>query len=93
MKKLNEEMNISEIERQSDDLADMLYESIKINGEIDEGILGKLVGGAAGFLVGPAIGKTIARVLGVKSGLLYDLLTSKLVTTALGISIAKSVSK
>lgn len=57
---------------------------------IDEGFIGRLVGGAAGFLVGPTIGKIIARALGVEKGILYDLFTSRLVSAALGSAIAKS---
>jgi len=58
--------------------------------EIDEGFLGALVGGAAGLLIGPAIGKAICRVLGIdEKGHLGKLMTSRLVTTALGITIGK----
>lgn len=59
--------------------------------KIDEGFLTKLVGGAAGFIVGPTVGKIIARALGIEKGILYDMFTSKLVTTALGLAIAKSI--
>lgn len=59
------------------------------NGELDEGFLGKLVGGVAGFLVGPTIGKIIARTLGVEKGVLYDMFTSRIVSAALGVALAK----
>lgn len=55
--------------------------------EIDEGIIGGLLGGAAGALVGPALGKAICKALGIEKGILYDTLTSRLVTAALGASI------
>lgn len=58
-------------------------------GELEEGFLGRLAGGAAGFIIGPSIGKVIARALGMKSGVMYDLLTSRLVSAALGAAIAK----
>jgi len=61
-----------------------------ING-IDEGILASIIGGAAGFLAGPALGKIIANALGVERGILYDMLTSRLVTTALGAAIGKNI--
>jgi hypothetical protein len=55
---------------------------------VDEGFLSKLIGGAAGFIVGPTIGRVVARALGIEKGVLYDMLTSRLVTTALGAAIA-----
>jgi len=91
MKKISELENLNESALISD-LGDMVYENLVENDfiRIDEGLLKSIIGGAAGYLIGPVIGKAIARVLGVERGLLYDLLTSKLVTTALGIQIGKS---
>lgn len=60
---------------------------------LDEGFLGRLVGGAAGFLVGPTIGRIIANALGVEKGILFDMFTSRLVSAALGSAIAKSFEK
>lgn len=60
---------------------------------IDEGLLGRIVGGTAGFLVGPTIGKVIAKALGVEKGILFDMFTSRLVSAALGAAIAKSFEK
>jgi hypothetical protein len=57
--------------------------------ELDEGILGKIFGGVAGFLLGPAIGKIIANALGIEKGIVYDMLTSRLATTALGAALGK----
>ncbi len=57
------------------------------NERVDEGFLG----GAIGFLTGPMIGKIVARALGVREGVLYDLLTSRLVSTALGSAIQKAI--
>lgn len=58
--------------------------------EIDEGFLGALVGGAAGALAGPSIGRAICRALGIsEEGTLGKLLTSRLVTTAIGIALGK----
>src|ERR1035437_62534 len=50
--------------------------------QLDEAFFGKVLGGVAGFLVGPMIGKIIANCLGVEKGVLYDLFTSRLVSTA-----------
>lgn len=57
--------------------------------ELDEGTLSSIVGGVAGFLAGPALGKAIAKALGIEKGIMYDMLTSRLVTAALGASIFK----
>jgi len=61
--------------------------------KMDEGILGTLVGGLAGFFIGPSIGKLIARALGVTKGILFDMFNSKLVGTALGVAIMKNFRK
>lgn len=60
--------------------------------ELDEGILGSILGGLAGFIVGPAIGKVIANALGIEKGIIYDMLTSRLVSAALGSAITKYTS-
>lgn len=69
---------------------DILVEKL-VNGEpIEEGFLGGLVGGVAGAIAGPAIGRAICTVLGIKEdGPLGKLLTSRLVTTAMGITLGK----
>jgi uncharacterized protein YcfJ len=68
----------------------MIVEKLNKGEEIDEGLLGSIVGGAAGFLIGPAIGKAMCTALGIKEdGVLGKLLTSRLVTTAMGIAIGK----
>lgn len=72
-----------------------IYENEGIEGiiNIDEGLLSKIIGGAAGFVIGPSVGKIIARALGVQKGLLYDMLTSRLVGTALGSALSKAIKK
>ena len=60
---------------------------------MDEGFLGKLIGGVSGFLLGPTIGKIIANALGVEKGVLYDMFTSRLVNTALGSAIGKYMTQ
>ena len=77
--------------------AERIYKEIAIfvneNGiqNLDEGILGRIVGGIAGFVVGPAIGRIVANALGIERGILYDMLTSRIVSAALGSSIAKNM--
>jgi len=70
-----------------------LKEYIQANGieNVDEGILGRIIGGVAGFVIGPAIGKIIANALGIERGIIYDMFTSRLVSAALGSSIAKNL--
>jgi len=65
-------------------------EKVNNGEEIDEGFLSGLVGGTAGALVGPAIGKAICKALGIdEKGTLGKLLTSRLVTTAIGVALGK----
>lgn len=69
---------------------DELVEKLEKGETIDEGVLGALIGGATGALVGPAIGKAICKVLGIdEKGNLGKLLTSRLVTTAIGATLGK----
>ena len=67
---------------------------IKENGinNLDEGILGKIVGGLTGFIIGPAVGKIVANALGIEKGILYDMFTSRLVSAALGSTLAKNLA-
>ena len=68
----------------------IILEKLKNGETIDEGLLGAIIGGAAGALAGPAIGKAICSVLGINlDGALGKLLTSRLVTTAMGIALGK----
>jgi hypothetical protein len=66
------------------------YGETKIR-DIDEGILGRVLGGIAGFAVGPSVGKVIANALGIDKGIIYDMLTSRLVGAALGSAITKYI--
>ena len=68
----------------------IILEKLNNGEEIDEGFFSGLVGGTVGALVGPAIGKAICSCLGVDpKGVLGTLLTSRLVTTALGVALGK----
>lgn len=55
--------------------------------ELAEGLLGSI----AGFIMGPAIGKVIANALGIEKGILFDMLTSRLVSAALGSAIQNNM--
>ena len=58
------------------------------NNEINEGLLGSVLGGLGGLAFGKSIGKIIARVLGIKeTSPLYNVLTSRLVGTAIGAAV------
>ena len=73
---LNESQMI-EVENASKQIAELIK-----NGEIDEGVIGSLIGGLTGVTIGPSIGKAICKALGIERGLLYDLFTSRIFTTA-----------
>jgi uncharacterized membrane protein YeaQ/YmgE (transglycosylase-associated protein family) len=85
MKKISEDVNqvvlnesqMIEVENTSEQIAELIK-----NGEIDEGVIGSLIGGLTGATIGPSIGKAICKALGIEKGLLYDLLTSRIFTTA-----------
>lgn len=58
----------------------------------NEGFFGSIFGGLAGFALGKTVGKMIAKVLGIApKGVMYDLLTSRLVGAALGVALGKKV--
>jgi hypothetical protein len=89
-----------ELEAKVDEAVDsFLNEYRDGNGDLDlerfneemtnEGLFGSIVGGLTGFALGKSMGKMIAKVLGIDKGVLYDLLTSRLVGTALGATIGK----
>ena len=60
-------------------------EDVPLEDVLDEGIFGALVGGALSATVGQTIMKSICKVLGIsESGVLGNLLTSKVVLAALG---------
>ncbi|MFA5153525.1 MAG: hypothetical protein WC554_13255 [Clostridia bacterium] len=68
----------------------LLVEKLKNNEEIDEGFLSGLLVGAGSALVGPAIMRSICKVLGIQeNGVLFKLLTSKLVLASIGYTVAK----
>ena len=65
-----------------------IVEKLEKGEPIDESLLGGLLGGTVGFLAGPAIGKAICKALGIdENGTFGKLLTSRLVTTAIGAAL------
>ncbi len=58
---------------------------------INESILGRALGGVAGFALGPKVGKIIAKVLGITKGPLYNVLTSRIVSAALAQELTKNL--
>jgi len=82
----NEELKVNEEAYKT--LIEYIEQGKDLN-ELDEGVFGAIFGGLAGVTVGPWLGKAICKCLGIDKGLLYDVFTSRLFTTALGVTIGK----
>lgn len=79
MKKFSDYYELDE--NKINETSEKIYQLIKENKEIDEGLFGTIVGGLTGATIGPAIGRAICKALGINSGMLYNLFTSRLFTT------------
>ena len=80
---INDEIQLNESEeRMINEAAEIIAEKIKNGETVDEGLFGSVVGGLTGASIGPAIGRAICKALGITGGLLYDLLNSRMFTTA-----------
>ena len=78
----NDDIQLNESEEKMvNEAAEIIAEKIKNGEELDEGILGSVVGGLTGATIGPALGRAICKALGITGGLLYDLFTSRLFTS------------
>lgn len=77
------------IECKSDELAQMILEGQEIN----EGLFSTLLGGLAGVTIGATVMKAVCKALGLEKGMIYDLLTSKLVCGIAGAAIANNLGK
>jgi uncharacterized membrane protein YeaQ/YmgE (transglycosylase-associated protein family) len=77
------------IESKSDEIA----KALKEGQEIDEGFFSTVLGGLAGVTAGASIMKAVCKALGLEKGLVYDLLTSKLVCGIAGAAIANNIAK
>ena len=80
---LNDEIQLNESEeRMINEAAEKIAEKIKNGESVDEGLFGSVVGGLTGAAMGPAIGRAICKALGITGGLLYNLLNSRVFTSA-----------
>ena len=84
------------VESLSDKIVEMIKEGKStddiLNGDLDEGLLGGIVGGVAGdehcvarlqgVAIGPALGRAICKALGIEHGILYNFLNSKVFLAA-----------
>lgn len=78
------QQNINE-ELVYDNIIQKLTEAKEANLPIEEGLLGALTGGIIGMAIGPKVMKAICKILGVdERGQFGSLLTSRMMTTALG---------
>lgn len=77
------------IESKSDELSQMILEGQEIN----EGLFSTLLGGLAGVTIGATVMKAVCKALGLEKGMIYDLLTSKLVCGIAGAAIANNLGK
>lgn len=77
------------IESKSDELAQMILEGQEIN----EGFFSSLLGGLAGVTIGATVMKAVCKAIGLEKGMIYDLLTSKLVCGIAGTAIANNLGK
>lgn len=85
MLKLEKVVSINEEQQAYDDIINALNEAKENNIPLDEGIGKAILGAAAGVTIGPAIMKSVCKVLGIsETGALGNLMTSRLVLTALG---------
>ena len=75
---------------EAEKIYDEISSKLEKGEDLEEGFLSGLIGGGVGALAGPAIGRAICKALGIKEdGTLGKLLTSRLVTTAIGIALGK----
>lgn len=75
---------------EAEDVYKRILESIESGEDLDEGFMSGLIGGGIGAIAGPAVGRAICKALGInENGTLGKLLTSRLVTTAIGVALGK----
>jgi len=78
--------------KESEEMYQKLQEHFEKGGtwdNLDEGILGAIVGTITGATIGPKIGGWICSALGITKGLLWDLFNSRIFTTSVGLIAGK----
>ena len=84
---INTETTVKE-ELSYDDVITKLQEAKDNNIPIEEGLVGAIIGGVTGAALGPKVMKAICKALGInESGPLGNLMTSRLILTAVGTSV------
>lgn len=91
-----EDIKIELTETQKQIIIDLLINPELVNESrlelLDEGIFGSILGGIGGLALGKSIGKLLANTLGIKEkSPLYNVLTSRLVGTAIGAALGKKL--
>lgn len=74
------------VESKAEEIATILKEN-----NLEEGFIGTVLGGIAGMTAGAAIMKAVCKTLGLEKGVLYDVLTSKMVCAAAGAAIGNNL--
>ena len=78
--------NTDTVNESSKNIIDCIRD-VQNGADVDEGLIGGILGGIAGVAFGPKIGNAICNALGIQKGPLYDLLNSRLVTTAIALKL------
>ena len=77
------------IEQKSDEIA----QAIKEGTTVDEGFFSSMLGGLAGVIAGASVMKAVCKALGIEKGMIYDLLTSKIICGVAGAAIANNIGR
>lgn len=76
---------VEDLDLQYNSIIEKLQEAKENKMPIDEGLFGAIFGGLTGATAGPAVMKAVCHVLGIdERGTLGNLMTSRMVLTALG---------
>ena len=77
-----EETDVEILSESDQAIIDYIFET-NAGKDVDEGLVAGLLSTIGGVAFGPRVGQAICAALGIQRGALYDLLTSRLVTTAI----------
>lgn len=92
MKSLNEQI-VKEREELIESKSEQIYNALKEAQTLDEGFFSTVVGGLVGVTAGASIMKAVCKGLGIEKGVLYNLLTSKLICGVAGAQILNNNGK